>query len=100
MEALDEPAGATSHYRSALKAGSSDARSRLIDLLEHEACTVRSSAARVLGEVGAVSARGALEDLAEDGGPDDKEGGGLIGKVFGCNSKDAAKAALKQLEGR
>jgi adenylate cyclase len=98
QEALGEASGATSHYRTATKAGSSDARSRLIDLLEDDACDVRASAARAVGDLEIISARGALEDLAEEGGPGDQSGGGLIGKVFGCDSKAAAAQALRRLD--
>jgi adenylate cyclase len=100
-EASGDPAGATSHYRSAVRAGSGAASSRLVDLLDHEQCPVRVAAARALGELKVTSARRALKALAEDGGSDDQGSGGVIGKVFGgCSSKDAARAALRQLEGR
>jgi class 3 adenylate cyclase len=98
-EALGEPSDATGHYRSAVKAGSSRARDRLVELLGDHACSVRSAAAKALGDLEVTSARGALEDLAEDGGPDDQGGGGFIGKVFGCDSKAAAASALRRLEG-
>ncbi len=98
LEALGETSGATGYYRTAVKAGSSSARSRLIDLLEHDACDVRAASAQVLGDLEVRSARGALEELAKSGGPGDQRGGGLIGKVFGCDSKAAAAEALRRLD--
>lgn len=98
LEALDRTEEAVSRYRSAASRGQSRAADRLVELLEHDTCAVRSAAARQIGELKLESARGALEDLAEAGGPDDASGGGVIGSIFGCNSKEAASRALKALE--
>ncbi|MGA9526463.1 MAG: adenylate/guanylate cyclase domain-containing protein [Myxococcaceae bacterium] len=100
LEALGEIPGATGYYRTAVKSGNSSARSRLIDLLDNPACDARAASARVLGELEVEAARGDLEDLAENGGPGDQSGGGLIGKVFGCDSKAAATEALRRLDAR
>jgi adenylate cyclase len=85
---------AAGHYASAARAGSKEAEGRLIKLLEHAKCSVRSSAADALADLQVKRARGALEDLAEDGGPDDGE----QVLVFGCNSKSAAATALRRLK--
>jgi class 3 adenylate cyclase len=92
-EALGE-SQAASHYASAARAGSKDAESRLIKLLGHQKCGLRSAAADALADLQVKRARGALEDLAEDGGPDDGE----QVLVFGCNSKQAATSALRRLK--
>lgn len=98
LEALDRASEAPSSYRNAASKGHGKSEDRLIDLLEDEKCNVRAAAARSIGELKLKSARGALEDLAEDGGPGDDGSEGVIGAIFGCNSKDAAARALKQLE--
>ena len=85
---------AASHYASAARAGSKDAEGRLIDLLENPKCGVRAAAADALADLQVKRARGALEDLAEDGGPDDGE----QVLLFGCNSKQAAATALRRLK--
>jgi class 3 adenylate cyclase len=94
---LDEATGsfgrAVDHYRTAVKADHGDAEDRLIELLEHSECRVRSSAADALGDLKLASARGELEDLAEDGGPGEDPGMPL----FGCNSRKAAQRALERL---
>ena len=54
---------------------------------------MRASAAGALGELRATKARGALEDLAENGGPD--EGADI--PLIGCNSRRAAHDALRRL---
>lgn len=92
-EALGE-SSAAGHYQAAARAGSKDAESRLIKLLGHQKCGLRSAAADALADLQITRARGALEDLAEDGGPDDGE----QVLVFGCNSKQAAAAALRRLK--
>ena len=85
---------AASHYASAARAGSKEAEGRLIDLLEHPKCGVRAAAADALADLQVKRARGALKDLAEDGGPDDGE----QVLLFGCNSKQAAATALRRLK--
>ncbi|PTL85275.1 adenylate/guanylate cyclase domain-containing protein [Vitiosangium sp. GDMCC 1.1324] len=92
-EALDAPNAAVDRYRSAVKAGNGHAKRRLIKLLEHSECRVRANAAEALGDLKVESARGELEDLAEDGGPGEEPGMPLIG----CNSRKAAKRALDRL---
>jgi adenylate cyclase len=98
LEALGREPDATHSYRNAASRGSSRAEKRLIRLLDHSRCPVRSAAADQLGALRLKSARGALEDLAEEGGPDDESSGGVIGSIFGCNSKQAAARALQVLE--
>ncbi|MFL5358694.1 adenylate/guanylate cyclase domain-containing protein [Archangium sp.] len=93
FEALEAPGKAVDHYRTAVKAGSDDAEDRLIELLEHPECRVREKAADALGDLKVTSARGELEDLAEDGGPGEQPDVPLLG----CNSREAAQKALKQL---
>lgn len=94
---LAEKLGETSaagHYAAAVRAGEDDATGRLIDLLSHPKCQLRSAAADALADLQIKKARGALEDLAEDGGPGDGE----QVLVFGCNSKQAAQVALERLK--
>jgi hypothetical protein len=95
-EARGDMGGAVSYYRSAVKAGDGKAEGRLVDLLEHPKCGARAAAADAIADLKLSSARGELEDLAEDGGPDDEGGTGLL-SALGCNSKRAAKNALKRL---
>jgi adenylate cyclase len=97
LEALGREGLATQSYRDAATRGSSRAERRLIDLLEHPRCAMRSAAAAQLGSLRLESARRALEGLAEKGGADDQSGGGVFGSFFGCNSKDAAARALQRL---
>ena len=85
---------AAGHYAAAAKAGSREAENQLITLLEHPKCGLRAAAADALADLQVKRARGALEDLAEDGGPDDGE----QVLVFGCNSKQAAATALRRLK--
>ncbi|MDP2269406.1 MAG: adenylate/guanylate cyclase domain-containing protein [Archangium sp.] len=85
---------AAGHYASAARAGAKAAEGRLIDLLAHPKCGVRAAAADALADLQVKRARGALEDLAEDGGPDDGE----QVLLFGCNSKQAAATALRRLK--
>lgn len=87
-------ASAITHYVRAAKNGSKDAEGRIIALLKHSSCRMRSTAADAVADLQLTRARGKLEDLAEDGGPDDGE----QVLVFGCNSKSAASAALKRLK--
>lgn len=92
-EASGSPLRAVAEYQQATKAGSSRAARQLIRLLEHPECRVRSEAAESLGELRLDSARGALEELAEEGGPGEEEGL----PFFGCSSKKAAQNALQRL---
>lgn len=85
---------AAGHYAAAARAGSDAAVRRLIGLLEHPRCQLRSAAADALADLQVKRARGALEDLAEEGGPGDGE----QVLVFGCNSRQAATAALARLK--
>ena len=55
---------------------------------------MRAAAADGVADLQLKRARGKLEDLAEDGGPDDGE----QVLIFGCNSKAAAATALKRLK--
>jgi hypothetical protein len=93
-EALGSPTRALGHYTAAARAGEDDGEARIVALLEHPQCRVREAAAEAAGELRLKSARGELEDLAREGGPDE-EGGGLLG--LGCDSKDAARDALRRL---
>jgi class 3 adenylate cyclase len=100
---LDEARGelddAVDSYADAIKAGSPWAEDRLTELLEHEECRVRALAARAVGDLRLKSARGELEDLAEDGGPGDGEKSNLIDRVLGgCDSRKAAKSALERFK--
>jgi class 3 adenylate cyclase len=100
---LDEARGelddAVDSYADAIKAGSPRAEDRLTELLEHEECRVRSLAARAVGDLRLKSARGELEDLAEDGGPGDGEKSNLLDRVLGgCDSRRAAKSALERFK--
>ncbi len=90
-EALEAPSQAVGFYRSGVKAGHGGSEDRLLEMLEHPECRVRSNAAEALGELKLASARGELEDLAEDGGPGEDSG------LFGCDSRKAAKRALERL---
>jgi adenylate cyclase len=95
-EAQDGLDDALKHYTAAVRAGSGKAEDRLIELLEHPECRVRSDAASTLGELRLKSARGELEALAEKGGPGDADGSGLLAGLK-CDSRRAAKSALKRL---
>ncbi|NOK37381.1 adenylate/guanylate cyclase domain-containing protein [Corallococcus exercitus] len=88
---------AMSYYAQAVrKDGNGRAESRLISLLKHEQCGVRSGAADALASLRLESARGPLETLADDGGPNDGASGGFLG-LSTCDSKKAAQSALKRL---
>ncbi|MEW5738749.1 MAG: adenylate/guanylate cyclase domain-containing protein [Myxococcota bacterium] len=93
-EALGEASNAAGYYAHAVKGGSKEAEDRLISLLRHDDCAFRSAAASSIADVKLTRARGALEELADDGGKGDGEK--VLG-LFGCNSKDAAAEALKRL---
>ena len=93
QEALGTPGRAIGHYREAVRRGSDAAGDRLVALLEDPECKVRAAAADAAGELGLRRARGALEDLAEAGGPNE----GSV-PLFGCNSRRAAEGALRRLE--
>lgn len=93
-EATGDANSAASYYQSAARAGSGKAEDRLIELLDDDSCALRSAAASALGDLKLKRARGALKDLADDGGKGDGEK--VLG-LFGCNSKEAAAEALKRL---
>lgn len=94
-EALGEAGAATSAYETAARAGSRKAEDALITLLDHDDCAFRSAAASSIADLKLTRAKGALEDLADDGGKGDGEQ--VLG-LFGCNSKNAAASALKRLD--
>lgn len=97
-EAQGDPRGAVAHYAAAAKAGSSKAEDRIIDLLEHKECGVRQAAVWAVAALKLKSARGELEDLAEEDGPEEGGSGGFLGTgLGGCNSRRAAQDALKRL---
>ncbi|MFB1478985.1 adenylate/guanylate cyclase domain-containing protein [Corallococcus sp. RDP092CA] len=96
-EAQGNPGAAVVYYAQAVRKDSSRrAESRLISLLKHEQCGVRSSAAEAVANLRLESARGALESLADAGGPNDGASGGFLG-LGTCDSKKAAQSALKRL---
>ena len=92
-EARGSPRDAVDHYQDEAAHGGRAGVSHLIDLLGSSDCRTRSSAAEALGDLKATRARGSLEDLAEQGG----EGESDV-PLFGCDSKGAAKDALRELE--
>lgn len=94
-EAQGNVSGSLSAYSRAVEKGSDDAEDRIIDLLEHPQCKVRSAAASTVASLRLESAVGELEDLADDGGPDDGGSGGFLG-LGTCDSKKAALNALKR----
>ncbi len=95
-EAQGELSDAASHYKAAVRAGEDAAEERLIDMLEHPKCQGRSAAAYAVGELKLKSARGELEDLADEEGPEEGASSGFLG-LGGCNSRKAAQEALKRL---
>lgn len=95
-EAKGEPRSAVSEYKRAIDSGNGSAEDRLIDMLSHAQCGVRSAAANAVADLRLKSARGDLEDLAEDGGADDGQSGGFLG-MGNCDSKKAALNALRSL---
>jgi class 3 adenylate cyclase len=92
-EARGSPRDAVDHYQDEAAHGGRAGVSHLIDLLESPDCRTRSSAAEALGELKATRARGSLEDLADRGGDGESDV-----PLFGCDSKGAAKDALRELE--
>ncbi|HEX8702359.1 MAG TPA: adenylate/guanylate cyclase domain-containing protein [Myxococcaceae bacterium] len=95
-EARGDLGDAVSHYKAAARAGEDEAEERLIDMLEHPKCQGRSAAAYAVGELKLKSARGELEDLADEEGPEEGASSGFLG-LGGCNSRKAALEALKRL---
>jgi class 3 adenylate cyclase len=98
-EATGDMGGAVDRYVDAVRAGNGKAEDRLTELLEHEECRVRSDAAKAVGELRLKSARGELEDLAEDGGPGDGGKTNLLDRMLGgCDSRRAARSALERFK--
>ncbi|MBJ6762462.1 adenylate/guanylate cyclase domain-containing protein [Myxococcaceae bacterium JPH2] len=83
-------------YERAARAGDRTSESRIIALLDHAQCGVRAAAASAVADLKLKRARGALEDLADDGGSDDGQTGGLFG-LGTCDSKKAAQNALRRM---
>ncbi|MFP2963083.1 adenylate/guanylate cyclase domain-containing protein, partial [Myxococcus sp. 1LA] len=98
-EATGKPDDALKVYATAVKAGSRAAEDRLIEMLSHGRCDVRSDAASTVSRLQLKRAVSALEDLQADGGPDDGARSGLFG-LSKCDSKQAAESALKGFKGR
>lgn len=94
-EALGDYGDAAESYVRAARAGEDDGEDRLIDMLSHEKCGARVRAAHAVADLKLTSARGELEDLAEDGG-EGEVASGFLG-LGGCDSKGAAKSALRRL---
>lgn len=92
-EARGAARDAVGHYQREAEQGRRAGVSHLIDLLGSADCRARSRAAGALGDLKATRARGALEALAEHGG----EGESDV-PLFGCDSKSAAKEALRDLQ--
>lgn len=95
-EAKGELGDAVAYYKLAVRSGEDAAEERLIDMLEHPKCQGRSAAAYAAGELRLKSAKGELEDLADEEGPEDGASSGFLG-LGGCNSRKAALEALKRL---
>jgi class 3 adenylate cyclase len=89
---------AASRYAGAARGGDRRAFRRLIGLTRNDRCAARESAASALGDLGDRSAKSALESLLKGGFPDEGEDS-LIGSVFGCSSRRAARDALERLRG-
>lgn len=97
-EAQQRYGSAAASYKNAARRGSSRAERRIKQMIESDQCAARAAGARAAGDLRLKSAKSALEDLAEDGGPGEG-GGGLLGTGLGsCDSRGAAKDALRQLE--
>jgi adenylate cyclase len=97
-EARGDMGDAVDRYKDAVKAGSSKAEGRIIELLEHKDCAARSAAVWAAVSLKLKGARGELEDLAEGDGPEEGGSGGFLGTgLGGCNSRRAAQEALKRL---
>ena len=77
-----------------VKAGYRPAEKALVNLLQDSKCRMRVAAAEAIRDLKLKSAKDALADLKEKGGPDDRE------RVLflGCNSREAAGEALAELE--
>ncbi|WP_426731513.1 adenylate/guanylate cyclase domain-containing protein [Myxococcus faecalis] len=95
-EAMENTRRSLEDYGRAAKVGNRDAEKRIIELLAHPTCNVRVAAVDTVRSLKLTSAVSALEDLAEDGGPDDGSGGFLgMGK---CDSRASAEHALKSFK--
>jgi class 3 adenylate cyclase len=87
---------AASRYASAAKGGDRRGWRRLIRMTKNDRCRARESAARSLGGLGDRDAISALESLENGSFPDEGEDS-LIGQVFSCSSRRAARDALQRL---
>ncbi|WP_373048028.1 adenylate/guanylate cyclase domain-containing protein [Vulgatibacter sp.] len=78
------------------KLGRARAGDRLVALLGHDACEVRSAAAKSLASIDYEAGIEALRDLSER----EPEGEGFLAriKLGGCNAGDAAREAIATLE--
>jgi hypothetical protein len=93
LQAAQDDDKAAAYFRSSIKAGYAPAEEELINLLRHPKCFVRQGAIDAIVQLKLMKAKLALTELAEKGMPDDTE------KIlfFGCNSKQSAGQALRQL---
>ncbi|WP_408890569.1 adenylate/guanylate cyclase domain-containing protein [Myxococcus faecalis] len=95
-EAMENTRRSLEDYGRSAKVGNRDAEKRIIELLSHPTCNVRVAAVDTVRSLKLTSAVSALEDLSEDGGPDDGSGGFLgMGK---CDSRAYAEHALKSFK--
>jgi adenylate cyclase len=98
---IDEARGslsqAAARYQEAARGGERRGFKRLVSMTRETRCAAREASARALGELGDLSARGALEELEESSFPDEGEDH-PISALFGCSSKRAARDALARLK--
>jgi hypothetical protein len=87
---------AASRYAAAERGGDRRGWRRLIKMTKNDRCSARESGARALGGLGDRNAISALESLEKGSFPDEGEDS-LIGQVFGCSSRRAARDALQRL---
>ena len=95
-EAKGAYAAAAGRYAEAARKGDRRGFRRLVRLTKSDRCAARESAARTLGTLGDPAAEGALERLLK-GSFSDEGDDSLLGQVFGCSSRRAARDALSRL---